>query len=712
MRRSVNLSLSLIVLVFAVMLLPGTGWATTIKNRTNEPVQEKPTKAAPESGTVNPVYFFDDFENGLSNWTESTGFWGLITTDYRSVTNSVSASPGADYPENVNASLTLALSEKLNLSAATSPVLTFWHKYSIASYSGCCNWSAWDYGYVEYSTNYGVTWTKLSNPDTQSPDSNGPGFTGNVSSWYPEEFDLTAIPKWNSLPIMIRFRLWNSGHTPTSWGWLIDDVEVKEKGTTLNVGLTVSIPSGGGTVTGGGINCPGTCSQLWPANWTLSGREWALEDSVYEVPPAAISAVPDFPNGGAYAIYANSVLEQATPVSLAGATAPTLSIYTQYSIGYYSGCCNWSAWDYGYVEYSTNYGTTWTPLSNQDTVNPNGVGPGFNGTVSSWTQEQFDLTQITNWQTLPILIRFRLWNSGHTPSDWGWLIDEPEIYDPATGQIYFGPDTFTSGSLPNFSDISLTATPNADYTFGSWTGCNSTSGNECTINRYIDRNVTANFTPCTPPNCNNSPGPITVSPGSLTFSKQPVNTTSKAQSVTVTNPAGNSTVTFSSIATSPTANFNISSNTCGTTLTAGAKCKVGVTYTATAVGTQAGTLTFTDNAQNNPQIVTLTGTGEVQATLTPTSYEFAKTKVGTTSKAKAFTLKNNLSTTLTGISYSTTGDFAVSASTCGTTLNAGKSCTIDVTFTPTQTGALTGTLTVNDSANNSPQKTSLSGTGD
>jgi len=86
--------------------------------------------------------------------------------------------------------------------------------------------------------------------------------------------------------------------------------------------------------------------------------------------------------------------------------------------------------------------------------------------------------------------------------------------------------------------------------------------------------------------------------------------------------------------------------------------------------------------------------------------------VGNTSLPKTFKLKNNLSTTLTAISYSTTGPFSVSTTTCGTTLKSNASCTISVTFSPTATGPATGTLNVSDSANNSPQTATLSGTGD
>jgi hypothetical protein len=200
-----------------------------------------------------------------------------------------------------------------------------------------------------------------------------------------------------------------------------------------------------------------------------------------------------------------------------------------------------------------------------------------------------------------------------------------------------------------------------------------------------------------------------VSPASLSFGNEAVDSTSAAKSVTLTN-TGNSTMDISGIAVTIGTNFTISKNTCGSTLAAGSKCTASVTFTPTQLGALTGTLTFTDNASNNPQSVPLSGTGIAQATLMPASYDFGKIKVGNTSVRK-FTLVNNLPTTLTGISYSTAAPFAVSASTCGTTLNSKDSCTISVTFSPTETGTATGTLTVNDSANNSPQTVSLSGTG-
>ena len=205
-------------------------------------------------------------------------------------------------------------------------------------------------------------------------------------------------------------------------------------------------------------------------------------------------------------------------------------------------------------------------------------------------------------------------------------------------------------------------------------------------------------------------GPIvSLSPASLTFPKTVVGATSKAQTVTLTN-TGASTLSISNIAAS--GDFAVQSTTCGTALAPNVKCTVKVVFTPTQAGTRTGTLAFTDNAPGSPQTVALTGTGTAQAALTPASATFAKTKVGMTSKAKNFKLTNDQAVALTGISISTTGDFAVSATTCGSSLAARKNCTISVTFTPTQTGTRTGQLSVSDSASNSPQTAGLSGTGD
>lgn len=201
---------------------------------------------------------------------------------------------------------------------------------------------------------------------------------------------------------------------------------------------------------------------------------------------------------------------------------------------------------------------------------------------------------------------------------------------------------------------------------------------------------------------------VTLSPTSLSFGKVVINTTSAAKTVTLTN-SGAATLNISSIATSGI--FAMSSKTCGTTLPVGAKCIVKVTFTPTVLGSLTGTLTFTDNAPNSPQTVSLSGTGVVPAKLTPATATYVAQTVGTTSAPKTFTLTNNQTVALNSIAISTTGDFAVSAKTCTTSLAAKGKCTISVTFRPTVVGTRKGTLSVSDSASNSPQASNLTGTG-
>jgi hypothetical protein len=70
------------------------------------------------------------------------------------------------------------------------------------------------------------------------------------------------------------------------------------------------------------------------------------------------------------------------------------------------------------------------------------------------------------------------------------------------------------------------------------------------------------------------------------------------------------------------------------------------------------------------------------------------------------------SLTISGISVTGTnaGDFS-QTHTCGSTLGAGASCTISVTFHPSAIGARSAAVSISDDGGGSPQKVPLSGTG-
>jgi hypothetical protein len=261
------------------------------------------------------------------------------------------------------------------------------------------------------------------------------------------------------------------------------------------------------------------------------------------------------------------------------------------------------------------------------------------------------------------------------------------------------PSAVTAQFAPNptITSSTLTLTVGSGAAIGTSTITISGVSGSLTSQTTISLSVTAS-------------GPIVrLSPASLAFPKTDVGVTSKAKSATLTN-AGASTLNIGSIV--PSGDFSLSSTTCDGTLAPNGKCTANVTFTPTQAGSRTGSLTFTDNAPNSPQAVALSGTGVAPATLTPASETYSKQKVGTTSKAKKFTVTNNQAVALTGIAISVTGDFAVSSTTCGSSLASKNKCTIEVTFTPTQTGARTGQLSVSDSASNSPQMATLTGTGD
>jgi len=96
--------------------------------------------------------------------------------------------------------------------------------------------------------------------------------------------------------------------------------------------------------------------------------------------------------------------------------------------------------------------------------------------------------------------------------------------------------------------------------------------------------------------------------------------------------------------------------------------------------------------------------------LTPSSLTFAAQKVGTTSAAQVITVDNPGATPLKITSITISGDFS-ETNNCPSKLTVGKSCTINVSFTPTQTGTRTGTLSIKDSALSSVQKIPLTGSG-
>jgi hypothetical protein len=106
---------------------------------------------------------------------------------------------------------------------------------------------------------------------------------------------------------------------------------------------------------------------------------------------------------------------------------------------------------------------------------------------------------------------------------------------------------------------------------------------------------------------------LTSTPGSLTFSAETVGSTTAAQTVTLTNTSSVAVTITSVSASGPFA----ATPQCGASLAAAATCSIAVTFTPTAVGQQAGSLTLADDAATSPQSIALTGSGVAALSVAP-----------------------------------------------------------------------------------------------
>jgi sugar lactone lactonase YvrE len=196
-----------------------------------------------------------------------------------------------------------------------------------------------------------------------------------------------------------------------------------------------------------------------------------------------------------------------------------------------------------------------------------------------------------------------------------------------------------------------------------------------------------------------------VVPGSLLFPAQVVNVSSAAQSVVLMNTGTGPMQVSNVMAAAPFSQ----TNNCSAAIAPGGACTVLVSFRPTATGSATGTLSVTGNA--GTQTVNLTGTGTTVAstvTLSPASLLFAPQMLNIKSALRDVTITNTGKTAVSNKGVAVTGDFAETTK-CTSSLAAGASCTVAVTFMPTATGTRTGTLTINLSAG--AQTVSLTGTG-
>jgi hypothetical protein len=153
------------------------------------------------SGTGTPATFFaDDLETGGSEWSSQPP-WGITTETAHSGTHVWSDSEGGRYGPNLNISL---FSPSINLTGATNPQLTFWHRREFAP-------DGYDSGNVWVTADNGATYTFLQE------------YVGTDLGWSQATIDLASYAGVASLQVVFQFL---SDAALNGDGWYIDDVVV------------------------------------------------------------------------------------------------------------------------------------------------------------------------------------------------------------------------------------------------------------------------------------------------------------------------------------------------------------------------------------------------------------------------------------------------------------------------------------------------------
>jgi hypothetical protein len=196
-----------------------------------------------------------------------------------------------------------------------------------------------------------------------------------------------------------------------------------------------------------------------------------------------------------------------------------------------------------------------------------------------------------------------------------------------------------------------------------------------------------------------------LSPEEINFDEQAVGSTSEARNLTLSN-TGPTAITINSIDVLGT--FS-QTNTCGTSLAAGSRCTISVSFAPTAAGYESGDVTVDSTAPDGSLSVSVYGTGVVLG-VSPRSLSFPGQPVGVTSAPRTVTLTNTGQVATGSLSIAASAAFA-QTNNCGTSLAAGASCTIQVTFTPTSAGTTYGSLTIDSDSADGTRYVDLNGVG-
>jgi hypothetical protein len=294
----------------------------------------------------------------------------------------------------------------------------------------------------------------------------------------------------------------------------------------------------------------------------------------------------------------------------------------------------------------------------------------------------------------------------------------------ATGQLGSNPTSLSFGAVATGTttqkQITLTNTGTAAVKISSISSVGAgvtTSGitTPATLNPSQNATLTVSFDPTAAggttgtitivSNAGNSPLtiPVTgsgaqaglaISPASFNFGSV-VDGQTKSQTITITN-TGTAGLTVASLSENGSA-YSVSGLVTPATIPAGSTATFSVLFAPSTAGSLSGTVSMVSNAPNSPNVLALSGTGtaaSVTLSSSPSSLSFTNVNAGTSS-SKAVTVTNTGNTSV-NVSQITVNakNFAVSGMTMPVTLGAGKSASMNVSFSPTASENVTGNITV------------------
>lgn len=211
---------------------------------------------------------------------------------------------------------------------------------------------------------------------------------------------------------------------------------------------------------------------------------------------------------------------------------------------------------------------------------------------------------------------------------------------------------------------------------------------------------------------------ITAKTTSIMFTQTTPGQTSAAQSLTLSN-IGNQPLSLTGLFVSgsfvqqPSGARGCSSST---VLTPGDDCPAYIAFAPATAGILTGSLVVTDNALNQAgaqQQIALLGPW-AKAILSTHGVVFGSGILGSFGGNQWITISNPGNSPLAfnnvSITGANSGDFSIDTSECAN-IPAQSNCSIDLSFTPTNTGNRTASVVFTDNATDSPQTISLAGTG-